>query len=48
MAPRLAKHGVNIVLAARTLKQSESEFPGSLKQTESEARLWLLARKLCR
>jgi 3-oxoacyl-[acyl-carrier protein] reductase len=38
MALKLAKHDVNIVLAARTLEQSESEFPGSLKQTESEMR----------
>jgi NAD(P)-dependent dehydrogenase (short-subunit alcohol dehydrogenase family) len=38
MAMRLARHGVNLVLAARTVEQSESEFPGSLKQTEQEIR----------
>jgi 3-oxoacyl-[acyl-carrier protein] reductase len=36
MAMRLARHGVNLVLAARTVEQGESEFPGSLKQTEQE------------
>ncbi len=38
MALRLAKHGVNLVLAARTVEAGESEFPGSLKQTEQEIR----------
>ncbi len=38
MALRLARHGANLVLAARTVEQSESEFPGSLKQTEREIR----------
>ncbi len=38
MALRLAKHGVNVVLAARTVEQSQSEWPGSLKQTEQEIR----------
>jgi NAD(P)-dependent dehydrogenase (short-subunit alcohol dehydrogenase family) len=36
MALRLAQHDVNIVLGARTAEQSESEFPGSLKETENE------------
>jgi 3-oxoacyl-[acyl-carrier protein] reductase len=36
MALRLARHGVNLVLAARTVEQGQSEFPGSLKQTEQE------------
>jgi 3-oxoacyl-[acyl-carrier protein] reductase len=38
MALRLAKHGVNVVLAARTVDQSESQWPGSLQQTEKEIR----------
>jgi NAD(P)-dependent dehydrogenase (short-subunit alcohol dehydrogenase family) len=38
MALRLAKHGANLVLAARTVEQGQSEFPGSLKQTEQEIR----------
>jgi NAD(P)-dependent dehydrogenase (short-subunit alcohol dehydrogenase family) len=38
MALKLAKYGVNIVRAARTLERSESKFTGSLKQTESEMR----------
>src|SRR5262249_19166390 len=38
MALRLAKHGVNVVLAARTVESGQSEWPGSLKQTEQEIR----------
>ena len=38
MALRLAKHGVNLVLAARTVEQGQSEWPGSLKETEREIR----------
>jgi len=38
MALRLARHGANVVLAARTVEQSQSEWPGSLKQTEAEIR----------
>ena len=38
MALRLAKHGINLVLAARTVEQSESEWPGSLKETEQQIR----------
>ncbi len=36
MALRLARHGINLVLAARTMEQSQSDWPGSLKQTEQE------------
>jgi NAD(P)-dependent dehydrogenase (short-subunit alcohol dehydrogenase family) len=38
MALRLAQHGANLVLAARTVEQGQSEWPGSLKQTEQEIR----------
>jgi 3-oxoacyl-[acyl-carrier protein] reductase len=38
MALRLARHGVNLVLAARTVEQSESQWPGSLTQTAQEIR----------
>jgi 3-oxoacyl-[acyl-carrier protein] reductase len=38
MALRLAKHGVNVVLAARTVEQGQSEWPGSLRETEREIR----------
>jgi NAD(P)-dependent dehydrogenase (short-subunit alcohol dehydrogenase family) len=38
MALRLARDGINLVLAARTMEQSQSEWPGSLKQTEQEIR----------
>jgi NAD(P)-dependent dehydrogenase (short-subunit alcohol dehydrogenase family) len=36
MATRLARHGVNVVLAARTVEQSQSEWPGSLTETTQE------------
>jgi citronellol/citronellal dehydrogenase len=36
MALRLARDGINLVLAARTMEQSQSEWPGSLKQTEQD------------
>ena len=32
MALRLARHGVNVVLAARTVNAKESEWPGSLAE----------------
>ncbi len=38
MALRLAKHGVNLVLAARTVERNQGEFPGSLAETEQEIR----------
>jgi len=38
MALRLARHGINIVGVARTVEMSESEWPGTLKQTEAEIR----------
>jgi len=38
MALRLARHGANLVLAARTVETGQSEFPGSLQQTEQEIR----------
>ncbi len=38
MALRLAKHGVNLVLAARTVEKGQSEWPGSLQETEREIR----------
>jgi 3-oxoacyl-[acyl-carrier protein] reductase len=38
MALRLARHGVNIVGVARTVQQSESEWPGTLKEAEAEIR----------
>jgi len=38
MALRLAKHGANVVLAARTVDPAQSEWPGSLKETEQEIR----------
>ena len=38
MALRLAKHGVNVVLAARTVNPAESEWPGSLTETTNEIR----------
>jgi len=38
MALRLAKHGVNLVLAARTVEKGQSEFPGSLQETEQQIR----------
>jgi NAD(P)-dependent dehydrogenase (short-subunit alcohol dehydrogenase family) len=33
MALRLARRGVNVVLAARTVGANESEWPGSLTET---------------
>jgi NAD(P)-dependent dehydrogenase (short-subunit alcohol dehydrogenase family) len=38
MALRLARHGVHIVGVARTVEKSESEWPGTLKETEAEIR----------
>jgi len=38
MALRLARHGVNVVLAARTVNAKESEWPGSLAETTNEIR----------
>ncbi len=38
MALRLAKRGVNVVLAARTVSANESEWPGSLTETANEIR----------
>jgi NAD(P)-dependent dehydrogenase (short-subunit alcohol dehydrogenase family) len=38
MALRLAKHGANVVLAARTVGDKESEWPGSLTETAKEIR----------
>lgn len=38
MALRLAKRGVNVVLAARTVSANESEWPGSLTETATEIR----------
>jgi len=38
MALRLAKHGINVVLAARTVNPAESEWPGSLTETTNEIR----------
>ncbi len=38
MALRLARHGVNIVMAARTMEQGESQWPGSLQQAGAEIR----------
>jgi NAD(P)-dependent dehydrogenase (short-subunit alcohol dehydrogenase family) len=38
MALRLAKRGVNVVLAARTVGANESEWPGSLTETANEIR----------
>lgn len=38
MALRLAKHGVNLVLAARTVGANESEWPGSLTETTEQIR----------
>jgi len=38
MALRLARHGANVVLAARTVATNESEWPGSLSETANEIR----------
>ena len=38
MALRLARHGINIVGVARTVEKSESEWPGTLKETAAEIR----------
>jgi citronellol/citronellal dehydrogenase len=38
MALRLARRGVNVVLAARTVGVNESEWPGSLTETTNEIR----------
>ena len=40
MALRLARHGVNIVGVARTVDQSESEWPGTLKEAERRFGRW--------
>src|SRR5580693_7656616 len=37
-ALRLAKHGVRLILAARTLAKGESVWPGSLEETAEQAR----------
>src|SRR6266700_7514797 len=37
-ALRLAKHGVRLILAARTLNTGESVWPGSLEETAAQAR----------
>src|SRR5580700_3797996 len=36
-ALRLAKHGVRLILAARTLNKGESVWPGSLEETAAQA-----------
>jgi NAD(P)-dependent dehydrogenase (short-subunit alcohol dehydrogenase family) len=38
MALRLASHGANLVIAARTLNETESDLPGSLSQTATDLR----------
>jgi NAD(P)-dependent dehydrogenase (short-subunit alcohol dehydrogenase family) len=38
MALRLARRGINVVLAARTVGANESEWPGSLTETANEIR----------
>ncbi len=36
MALRLARNGINVVIAARTMEQRQSQWPGSLQETEAE------------
>jgi len=38
MALRLAGHGAKMVIAARTLNETDSDLPGSLSQTAAEIR----------
>lgn len=38
IALRLARHGINIVGVARTVEPSDSEWPGTLKEVETEIR----------
>ncbi|MGO9061729.1 MAG: SDR family NAD(P)-dependent oxidoreductase [Candidatus Binataceae bacterium] len=38
IAIRLARNGINLVLAARTLEAGKSRWPGSLEETAAEAR----------
>jgi 3-oxoacyl-[acyl-carrier protein] reductase len=38
MALRLASHGANLVIAARTLNETDSDLPGSLSQTATDLR----------